>query len=220
MLFNNKTLRANSVISKDINKKIHNHFKNNDLILYSYIKKIGKLDPIIKDKPNNYFFRLCREIVCQQLSGKAGDAIFSRFLQLFPKGRVEPSNVLTISHEQLRRSGMSNAKVRYVKNLAEKIVNENFQLHTLDVLSDTEVVEKLTKVKGIGPWTAEMFLMFVLGRENVFSFGDLGLKKAIVKMYGFKKELTRKQVEKIISKWSPYKTYASRVLWESLKLKD
>jgi DNA-3-methyladenine glycosylase II len=84
-------------------------------------------------------------------------------------------------------------------------------------LTDREVITELIKVKGIGPWTSEMFLMFVLGREDVFSHGDLGLRKGIKKIYGFKKDPTKKQTEKIVSRWSPYKTYASRVLWFSVE---
>jgi DNA-3-methyladenine glycosylase II len=87
-------------------------------------------------------------------------------------------------------------------------------------MSDKEVFDRLTKVKGIGPWTAEMFLMSTLGREDVFSFGDLGLKKALKKIYGFKNEPTKKETEELISRWSPYKTYAARVLWASLGLEE
>jgi DNA-3-methyladenine glycosylase II len=85
-------------------------------------------------------------------------------------------------------------------------------------MADEEILKVLTKVKGIGPWTAQMFLMFTLGREDIFSHGDLGLKKGIIKIYKLKKDSTKKQIEKIISKWSPYKTYASRILWASLEL--
>ena len=85
-------------------------------------------------------------------------------------------------------------------------------------MQDEEVIVELTKVKGIGRWTAEMFLIFTLGREDVFSFGDLGLKKGLMKVYGFKKEPTKKQIEKIVKNWSPYKSFASRILWGSLEL--
>ena len=113
---------------------------------------------------------------------------------------------------------MSHAKARYLKHLAEEIVHGDLPIFHLNSMTDQEIISKLTKVKGIGPWTAEMFLMFTLGRDDVFSFGDLGLKKAVIKIYGFKKDPTRKQIEKIISSWSPYKTYASRILWASLEL--
>lgn len=198
-------------------KKILNHFKKNDPLLYSYFLKPSHIEPIKKDKPCNYFYRLCKEIICQQLSDKSGGAIFSRFNKLFSDKLVQPLDILSISHGQLRATGMSNAKAHYVRNLAEEIVHGYLQISLLDSMTNEEVINKLTKVKGIGPWTAEMFLMFTLGREDVFSFGDLGLKKAMMKIYFFKKDPTRKQVEKIISRWSPYKTYASRILWASLE---
>lgn len=199
-------------------KKILSHFKKNDPILYSFALKVGEIEVIEKDKPENYFFRLCREIVCQQLSNKAGGAIFGRFQKLFPKGVVTTSHILSMPHEQLRNSGMSHAKARYVRNLAEAIDRGDLSILKLDGMSDEEVLATLTKVKGIGPWTAQMFLMFVLGREDVFSHGDLGLKKGIKKVYNLKTEPTKNQIEKIIQKWSPYKTYASRILWGSLEI--
>ncbi len=185
--------------------------------MHSYALLI-KLSPIKKDSPENYFYRLSREIVRQQLSDKAGEAIFSRFQKLFPNGLVTALDILSISHEKLRASGMSHAKARYVRNLAEAVIHGDLPISHLDLMADEEILKVLTKVKGIGPWTAEMFLMFVLGRENIFSHGDLGLKKGIIKAYKLKKDPTKKQVEQIISKWSPYKTYASRILWASLEL--
>lgn len=202
----------------NINKKILNHFRKNDPILYSYAIRLGKLEVIKKDKPENYFYRLCREIICQQLSDKAGEAIFTRFQKLFPTGLVTALDTFSIPHERLRASGMSHAKARYVRNLAEAIISGDLPISHLDFMSDEEILKVLTKVKGIGPWTAQMFLMFTLGREDVFSHGDLGLKKGIVKVYKLKTEPTKNQINKIILKWSPYKTYASRILWASLEI--
>jgi DNA-3-methyladenine glycosylase II len=197
--------------------KVFMHFKKNDPLIYPYFLKIN-IGPITKDKPENYFFRLCKEIICQQLSEKSGDAIFARFNNLFFDETVKTSDILSISHEKLRATGMSHAKARYVRYLAEEIIHGNLPINRLDMMTDGEVIKELTKVKGIGPWTAEMFLMFVLGREDVFSFGDLGLRKAIKKIYGFKKDPIKKQIEKIIARWSPYKTHASRILWASLRI--
>ena len=197
-------------------KHMLRHFQKNDYRLYEYMIKVGKLYKIKKDRPANYFHRLCKEIICQQLSNKAGDAIHDRFLKLFSRRLIRPLDVLKLSHETLRGSGISNAKARYIKNLAEAIINKTLPITKLDAMTDEEIIVALTKVKGIGRWTAEMFLIFVLGRENVFSHGDLGLKKGLIKVYGFKKEPARKRVEKIVGRWSPYKSYASRVLWECL----
>lgn len=197
---------------------IHAHFKKNDPILYSFMGKIGALDPIEKERPDKYFFRLCREIIGQQLSSASSDAIIKRFEAYFGNTFPNPSDIFPVPHETLRAIGMSNAKARYVRNLAEAVVKEEIHLHALDDMSDEQVVTELTKVKGIGPWTAEMFLIFVLGRPDVFSFGDLGLKKGMKIVYGLKKDPTEKQIKKIIAPWSPYKTYASRILWQSLEL--
>ncbi len=193
------------------------HFRINDKVLYPYLFK-AKLKPIIKEKPVKYFYRLCREIICQQLSDKSGEAIFTRFNNLFFNREIEPLDIISTSHENLRATGMSHAKARYIRNLAEEIFHGNLPINQLDALSNENIIKELTKIKGIGPWTAEMFLMFVLGREDVFSFGDLGLRKAIKKIYGFKKDPTNKQIEKIICHWSPYKTYASRILWACLNI--
>lgn len=198
-----------------MDKKILDHFKKVDPILYAYAIKVS-LRPIVKITPNKYFHRLCHEIICQQLSDKAGDTIFGRFEKNFPKGFAQPKDVLKISIETLRKTGMSYPKAGYIKNLAEIIIEGTVNISQLDSLSDNEVVKELTKIKGIGPWTAEMFLMFTLARENIFSAGDLGLKKGITKIYGSK--LSQKKMEKIISKWSPYKTYGSRILWASLTM--
>lgn len=200
-----------------MNKKILNHFKKHDPLLYSFALKIRKIEVLVKENPKNYFLKLCEEIAGQQLSGASADAIFARFKKLYPKG-VTPKAVLKTIHEKLRLVGMSNAKAKYLKNLAQSVVDDKLALNKLDHLSNEEVIKELTQVKGIGPWTAEMFLMFTLGREDVFSHGDLGLKKGFKKIYGFKKDPSIKTIEKIISQWSPYKTYASRILWASLEL--
>jgi len=200
-----------------MNKKILEHFRKNDPLLHSYAIKVKVIKILKKVDPENYFLKLCDAIAGQQLSGKAADAIFARFKKLYPKG-VTPKSVLETNHEKLRSVGMSNAKARYLRNLAGAVVNGKLHLDNLNNLSDEEVKRQLTQVKGIGPWTAEMFLMFTLGREDVFSHGDLGLRKGLKKIYGFKKDPSIKTAERIIKKWSPYKTYASLILWESLEI--
>jgi len=194
-------------------KKIKNHFKKVDAILYKAIKDLYLLEKV---SPKDYFAKLCGEIINQQLSDKASATIYKRFQKLFPDEKINPEYTLKLNHEEIRATGTSNAKVRFIKSLAEKIVNKEIQLEKLDNMGDHEVINELTKIKGIGPWTAEMFIMFSLGREDVFSHGDLGLNKAIKKLYGFKEEPTRKQIETITKKWSPYRTYACAILWGSL----
>lgn len=198
-----------------MNTKIIVHFQTVDPILYSLVKRYPSLKTITKEKSSDYFKNLCREIIGQQLSGKVADIIFDRFEKLFQKKLVTPKRVLSLSEEILRGTGMSWSKTRFILDLAQKVISTLVPLDTLDQLPDHEVIGELTKVKGIGPWTAEMFLMFTLGREDVFSFGDLGLRRAIQKLYGFKKEPSIKQMEKIVTKWKPYRTYAARILWRS-----
>ena len=202
-----------------MNSKIVRHFKKSDRILHSYFKQIGPIEDLQSDLPQNYFFRICKEIVGQQLSSKAGRAIFSRFKNVFPKGIVCPEAVLATSHETLRDSGISHAKARYIRNLAEAVAGKELDFKSFKKLDNEQIIKQLTKVKGIGPWTAQMFLMFTMGREDVFSPGDLGLRKAIKKVYKFKKKPSQQQIEKIVSQWSPYKTYGSMILWGILDLK-
>lgn len=188
-----------------MDQKIRKHFRRVDPILFSVIEKLsGKIDQLIPTTTTDYFSDLCETIINQQLSEKAGATIWSRFNKLFVK--LTPSAVLVASDEKIRTSGISRSKISYLKNLARYAPN----LDTLRDMKNDEVIGELTKVKGIGRWTAEMFLMFSLGREDVFSSGDAGLQRAIAKLYG------KKQMKSIIAKWSPYKTYACWVLWKSL----
>jgi DNA-3-methyladenine glycosylase II len=186
---------------------------------------IAQIDlPYSKGPRPNRFKSLVESIVSQQLSVKASDTIFARFIDLFVKtgaiknsrGFPTPEQVLKMSDVKLRSVGLSGSKVNYIKDLAKKVQNKEVQLHRLHKMTDEEVIEHLVQVKGIGRWTGEMFLMFSLTRPDIFSHGDLGLRNAIQKLYGFKQPPTIKQIEKIVAKWSPYKTLASRYLWRSL----
>ncbi len=199
-------------------KKVLQHFKKSDPILYSVIEKIETADIFTSDVSPNLFLRLCRAIIGQQLSGKAADTIFARFLKLFPHEDVNPVRVLALTDQDLRNVGMSWSKAKFLKDLSQRIVDKTLDLEKIKTMEDEHVIAELTKVKGIGPWTAEMFLMFALDRPDVFSHGDLGLRKAIEKLYRFKKAPSKKQIEKIATKWIPYRTYASRILWKSLEV--
>lgn len=198
-----------------MNKKVKRHFQSVDPILFSFVDHVKPFELVTYD---DYFVCVCREIIGQQLSGKVADIIYDRFLKLFPKGNITPKRVLQIPDNKIRKIGTSWSKISYIKDLARKVTSGELNLQTIASLSDEEVIAELTKIKGIGPWTAEMFLMFTLGREDVFSYGDLGLRRAIQKLYKFKKEPSVKQMEKIVNKWKPYRTYAARLLWKSLEL--
>ena len=199
-----------------MNKNVNEHFRKVDPILYAVIEKVGVFGPKVSD---DHFSELCEIIINQQLSDKAAATIFGRFRKLFPQKKITPQALLKLAAEKIRSCGTSNAKVSFLKDLAAKVLAEELRLDQLNKLSDDLIMKELTKVKGIGPWSAEMFLMFSLGRDDVFSHGDLGLRNAIKKLYKFKKEPTKKQIEKIVEKWKPYRTYACRILWKSLEIK-
>lgn len=188
------------------------HFKKVDAKIYK-LALVFELEPIIK--PDNFFERLCRTIIGQQLSGKVARVIFARFCDIFPNGVIEPEAVLKVSDKRMRSVGMSNSKVAFIKDLAAKVKSGEVDLVRIDELSDGEIIEHLTKVHGIGPWSAEMFLIFSLGRPDVFSLGDLGLLRGVEKLYGVKNP-SKEKLEKISKKWSPYRSFASRLLWKSL----
>ena len=191
-----------------------------------HLKKDPVLAEVIKRVPapqsygrGTHFQFLVESIISQQLSGKAADTITTRFKKLFPRKRFPtPADLLKTPTVKLRSVGLSGQKVKYIKELAKHIQNRNIKLHRVKSMTDQEIIEQLIKVKGIGQWTAEMFLMFSLQRPDVFSYGDLGLRNAMQKLYKLKKHPTPKQAAKISAKWSPHRTLASRYLWASLKL--
>ncbi len=193
------------------------HFKKADPVMHSIAKRTD-VQLSKARRTNDYFYHLCYEIISQQLAGKAAQAIFRRFQEMFPEGKITPEYMLKLKEKKIRDAGTSWAKARFVRDLAKKVTDGTLDLKRLRKMDDAKVIEALTQVKGIGPWTAEMFLMFTLGRQDVFSHGDLGLRKAIVKHYALKKDAGREEIEAIARKWSPYRTYASRVLWKSLEM--
>jgi DNA-3-methyladenine glycosylase II len=170
-----------------------------------------------KRLPRTHFEALVEAIVSQQLSVKASDTIFARFVALFPHAKFpKPDDVTKLSVAKFRSVGISNQKAGYIKDLAGQVTSGRLKLNSLHRLDNEAVIAELTKVKGIGRWTAEMFLMFTLRRPDVFSNGDLGLRNAIQKLYHLKSPPTEKQLERITEKWSPHRTAASRYLWRSL----
>jgi len=191
--------------------KAKRHFKKTDPILH----RAAQEHEIEAVAPSDDLFRdIIWTIIGQQLSSRAANAIFERFERLFTRRGITSRAVLNISDAQMRACGLSGAKVRAIRNVAEAVQNEMLELGTIADLNDELVLAELTKIKGIGPWTAEMVLMFSLGRPDIFSAGDLGLRKGIVHLYGLKKFPSDKKIAAITKKWSPYRTYAARVLWK------
>lgn len=199
--------------------EIKNHFKKFDPALFNVFKIVGDLEETKPISPEYYFSQLCREIIGQQLSGKVAKVFLERFNNLFPEKRIMPKFLSEISDEKLRNIGISWAKVKYLKDLANKVNDKEIVLSILQKLDDRKIVEELTKIKGIGNWTAEMFLMFSLGREDVFSRGDLGLRRAIETIYNIRNP-SENTMEKISRKWIPYRTWACRILWKSHDIRE
>lgn len=171
----------------------------------------------IRKARRNHFKSLVVSIINQQLSGKAADTIQKRFEALFkPKKFPTPEDVLKTPFPKMRKVGLSNAKVSFIKDLARKVHDGTINFRKMNSWTDEEVIAHLVQVKGIGRWTAEMFLMFSLERDDIFSYGDLALRKAMEKLYKLKKNPTPAQAEKISAAWSPYRTLASRYLWATM----
>jgi DNA-3-methyladenine glycosylase II len=191
-------------------------------------KHLAKVDPILgvlmkriklqeRKLQANYFQSLVRAIANQQLSGKAAQTILGRMVALFKPGRFPtPQEYLKMSDTKLRSAGFSFSKIAYTKNIARFFIERAKEMKQIHKLTDEEIIKLLTEIKGVGVWTAEMFLMSSLGREDVFSYGDLGLRKGIQKVYNFKKEPTLKQMQKIVDAWRPYRTHGARYMWASL----
>jgi DNA-3-methyladenine glycosylase II len=174
-----------------------------------------RLEPLKPDR--NHFRTLVLAIIDQQLSTKAGATIARRVMALYPKKKFPtPEDILRTPSARLRTTGMSGAKVSFVKDLAKHVHAGVLQLKKIARLPDDEVMRELVAVKGIGPWTAEMFMMFSLGRPDIFSPGDLGLRNAIRKCYGLRRDPSPRQLKKISDAWRPYRTLACRYLWRSL----
>lgn len=192
---------------------IKTHFAKVDPVVAEVLATIDLSEWLEDRSSDDHFFNLTRNIIFQQLAGKAASTIFGRFKDLV--GEVRPENVLKLDDQSLRDVGLSWAKVKYVKDLATKVSNHEVDLTQLDTLGNQGVIDVLTKVKGIGTWTAEMFLLFTLHRENIFSYGDLGLKNGFSKLYKVESP-TPAQIQAIVAKWSPYESYGSLSLWHYL----
>lgn len=183
-------------------------------------KKLQKLlataEPHQLRKRKNICTYLCASIMGQQLSTKVADVIYNRFIDLYEGKEPSPQQIMDTPFEQLRGIGLSNAKVSYVKNVAQFELDFGMDAKKLAKMSNEEVIEYLVAIKGVGRWTVEMLLMFALGREDVFAVDDLGIQNAMIGLYKLdnadKKKL-KEDMLRISQKWSPYRTYACVHLW-------
>jgi DNA-3-methyladenine glycosylase II len=179
-------------------------------------KLVGDSAPLKVSKRKDVLFYLIASIMSQQLSTKVAETIRKRFLALY-EGRIPTSEeVLATPFETLRSIGLSNAKSRYVHNVAQFAVEQGIDHRKLGKMDDEAVIAYLTQIKGVGRWTAEMLLMFSLGREDVFAIDDWGIQNAMIYLYKLDradKKVFRAELLRISAKWSPYRTYACLLLW-------
>jgi DNA-3-methyladenine glycosylase II len=172
--------------------------------------------PFILQKRKKVYLRLCSSILSQQLSTTVAKVLYNRFLELFDGKEPTAQQIIDTPAEIFRGIGFSNAKASYVHNVCRFFIENKITDAQLYKMNNEDVIALLTQIKGVGKWTVEMILMFTLGREDVFAMDDLGLKQGVIKLYGIKeteKKLLMQKIEKISLKWSPYRTYASRYLW-------
>jgi DNA-3-methyladenine glycosylase II len=193
------------------------HLMRRDPVLGAVIKQVGacRLGHGPEQSP---FVALAYAIASQQLSTKAADTIFGRFCDLFPDRVPDPARLVTMDAEAIRAVGFSRPKTGFLKDLAAHVVEKRLPLESLHAMADEEVFRTLTAVKGIGPWTAEVFLIFRLGRMDVFPADDLGLVKAVQRTYGLRKRPSRDRLMKIAEPWRPYRSVAAWYLWRSLSM--
>ncbi len=190
------------------------HLKK-DPVLRSVIAKYGNIN---YSPPKNIFNSLVGSIIEQQLSGKAAATIYQRFLNLFPDHIYSPELILKTPLENIRSVGTSWAKARSLHDLSQKVSDGTLQLNKLEQMTDSEVIVHLTQVKGIGRWSAEMRLMFSLGRPDILPLDDVGIQNAFVMLYGLNrkhKSLPQKMTQ-IAEAWRPYRTVACWYLWKFL----
>lgn len=183
--------------------------------LGAIIKRVGRCE-LHAFAPGDPFETLCMSIASQQLSTKAAATIFGRFCDLFPKRRPTPERVMTLADDEIRAVGFSRPKVSFIKDLAARVLDGRLDLRGLKRHSDEEVMRQLVAVKGIGRWTAEIFLMFRLGRPDILPADDLGLMNAAQRVYRMRKRPDAKKLRKMGEAWSPYRSVAAWYLWQSL----
>ena len=196
-------------------RKALKHHKKSDPVLAAIIERVGSCRMQFAEPQ---FHRLAEAIVYQQLNGKAAATIFKRFATLAGEP-LTPAGILKLTNAQMRAAGLSQQKSAYMRDLAEKTHSGALDFGCLPGLSDEEVIQHLTQVKGIGVWTAHMFLMFSLRRPNVLPTGDYGVQVAIKKHYKKRKLPKPKDMERIAKVWVPYRSVACWYLWRSLDIK-
>ncbi len=192
-------------------KQAIKELQQTDSILKTIIDDKSQLDIKIKTDP---FITLARAIVGQQISVKAAETIWRRLVEL--ESKLNPSTIVKLSEKKLKKVGLSTRKIDYLKDLGIKFTANKFDVKTWSKLDDTEITQQLVTVKGIGEWTAEMFLIFYMGRPDVFPLADIGLQRAMSIHYKNKQPITKQEMITIAKKWIPWRTVATWYLWRSI----
>jgi DNA-3-methyladenine glycosylase II len=203
-----------SLADHEVWRKGVRHLKKNDPVLARIIGRVGAVNFELDNDP---YEAVVGSIIFQQLAGSAAQAILNRFKQLYGGRLPSPREYLSTDVEKLRASGLSPQKISYIKDLAERLENGTLDLKRLEKLPDEEALNELDNVRGIGRWTAEMFLIFKLGRTDVLPVDDLGLRKAAQKAYKLRKLPKRERFEQLAEKWHPYSSISTLYLWKSME---
>jgi len=209
-------------VARPVSAKAHRELAAADPAMAGLIERVGKIDLETRlrrrseERPADAYGALLRAIVGQQLSTKAARTIYLRVLDLFDGSTPSPEQLLEAGEGDLRGAGLSGRKVEYIRDLASHVLSGELELDRLGELSDEEAIEELVAVRGLGRWTAEMFLLFHLKRPDVLSGGDLGIRKAVQIEYGLDETPAPERVIEIGEPWRPHRSLASLYLWESL----
>ena len=201
-----------SLTARKVWKEGIEHLKKNDPTLAKVIDRGGQYKFELED---DYYESLVGAIIFQQLAGSAARAILNRFKQLYDGKIPAPEEYLRTDQHKLRSAGLSPQKISYIRDLSERVTKGQLDLDGLTNMLDHEAVRRLDEVKGIGRWTAEMFLIFVLGRTDVLPVDDLGLRKAAKRIYKLRKLPSEERFEKLAKNWHPYCSIATLYLWRS-----
>ncbi len=201
-----------SIADKDVWRAGMKHLRKHDPVLGKVVGNLGSLD---FELDNGHYEALVGSIMFQQLAGSAARAILSRFKDLYDGRIPTPEEYLSTDEKKLGSAGVSPQKISYLRDLCERMVTGSLDLKSLEHLPDDDAVRKLDEIKGVGRWTAEMFLIFVLGRTDVLPVDDLGVQKAVKRLYRLRKLPTKEKFERLAKNWHPYCSIATLYLWRS-----
>jgi DNA-3-methyladenine glycosylase II len=213
-----KTSRPRSLVPNALwQRAAVRHLKKADPVLASIIARVGP-SRFVQRATGSHLDALVRSIVSQQLSTSAASTIHARLIALVGEANPLPEHWLALNDPDMRAAGLSRQKIAYIRDLARHVQDGELPMGRLHLMSDDEVIESLTKVKGIGVWTAQMFLMFRLGRPDILPVLDLGIRNAFRRAYKLRKDPTAKRMQALAKSWVPYRSVASWYLWQSLEL--